>query len=143
MAFFFLYNITISSHSPTFQYSPARNGPIYQGWNASYSGRPDVSWPINAQDIGFTTHRTTLPGASAELTWTGTAVSAYGTANGAYSFLVDGRVPESNGAYPRDGILGRVIGLPYGEHTMIIRTETNLPFSLSGVVLTVGLGAEL
>jgi glycosidase len=139
MALVDLQNITVSSQSPTFQYSPARDGPINTGWNVTYTGNNDSAYALQTLGRGETSHRTSLLGAYVELDWTGTAVYVYGSAasNSSYQLAVDG-IPFPAVADLTQGFLGSILGLTYGEHTLRVTTQDSQLFSVQGATLTIG-----
>ena len=140
------YNITISSQCPNFQYYPARDGLINQGWNVTYSGSNDSQWyfdGVSEIGVGIPSHRTALPGAYVELRWLGTAIYLYGSVSpySVHSIQVDGIEARGTGDL-NSGLLARVIGLPYGPHKLHLSTGDNQVLTLRGAVLTVGLGGD-
>jgi|ERR1700722_5515304 len=136
-------NITINCQSPTFRYSPSRDGPISQGWNLTYSGSDDSKWSQNIEGLGLAYHRTNLSGAYFEFDWTGTAIYVYGNAsqNASYQTTVDGTTVQAN-ANLNDSLLASVKELTYGPHTLRVTTENAQLFAVRGAVLTVGMGVQ-
>jgi hypothetical protein len=137
------YNITVNSQSPNFQYQPQRDGPIDQGWNVTYSRSNDSTYYPGQLGMGYSSHRTSLPGAFVELDWSGTAVYVFGNAlaASAYNVTVDGALAE--GARDLNGaLLGSAKNLPYGQHRLRVATQDNTTVSISGVVLTIGVGSD-
>ena len=137
------YNISINSQSPNFQFRPQRDGPIDQGWNVTYTLSNESDWQLHLSGDGFSSHRTSLPGAFVELDWTGTAVYVYGSAlsNSIYNVTVDG-APANGTSDLVQGLLGSATNLTYGEHTLRVATGDSRIFSISGVVLTIGVGSD-
>jgi hypothetical protein len=154
------YNFTITNQSPLFQYSPFRDGPISNGWNVSYAagkipgsltrvgaGVSHLNSFVNST-LNFTiwnvqpsSHSTTFVGASAELSWTGTAIYLYGegSQNG-YTIELDGTVTtQTPGVLNDPGLLFSQSGLTYGPHSLILKVVQS-GVTISNAIITVGMG---
>ncbi|EJT96819.1 hypothetical protein DACRYDRAFT_19113 [Dacryopinax primogenitus] len=126
------YNLSLSSSSPAFIYSPFRdgywgtNGDLAGGWRSSFKGAP-LSWPaanINNLIDGVAYEETWKDGASVTFTFEGTgfyfcltsyapntySVSMNGTAAG---YLIQTGPCGSNG-----NVMAFMDNLPYGSHTV-------------------------
>jgi hypothetical protein len=109
------YNITIGSQASNIRYHPARNGPIEESWNLTYSQTNDFT--LKANGIGVPSRRTTHAGAKIEMDWFGTAAYLFGFAKpSTYCISVDGG--EEQDGQPAGELLGKVEGLEYGNHTL-------------------------
>ncbi|KAL0575307.1 hypothetical protein V5O48_006658 [Marasmius crinis-equi] len=135
------YNVTLSSQTASISYSPAREGSIDAGWNSTYSaGSRDTGYG-RPQGLGTNYHRTTLTGASLEFEWIGTAVYLYGNATaGSYSITVDGQDVGASNDVPQGGLLGRKIGLKYGDHTAKLTVLGKGEVAFEYAQVTIGLG---
>ncbi|KAE9394475.1 hypothetical protein BT96DRAFT_1047569 [Gymnopus androsaceus JB14] len=137
------YNVTINSQAANLFYEPYKDGDSSGGWNFTYTLIPDsvAVWTIAN---GTSYHRTTFPGASMTLTFSGTDIYLYGNASaGSYSISVDGgtAIQGSNNA-PQGELLDAVTDLSYGNHTvMLTSTGTNeVAFQYADVTIeTIGI----
>ncbi|KAE9388666.1 hypothetical protein BT96DRAFT_926935 [Gymnopus androsaceus JB14] len=121
------YNVTINSQTANLFYEPYRDGEPSGGWNLTYTLIPDGAAPKTTAN-GTSYHRTTFPGASMALTFTGTDVYLYGNASaGSYSVSVDGgTVTQGANDVSQGGLLDAVTNLSYGNHTVTLAsTGTN------------------
>ncbi|ESK80787.1 hypothetical protein Moror_8504 [Moniliophthora roreri MCA 2997] len=134
------YNITLSSQTASFLYSPSRDTNITEGWNVTYSGGRttlDARWGLQGTGIDF--HRKSLAGASLEFGWTGTACYLYGKAEpGSYRVYVD---DEELVGVPQDGLLGSKSGLTYGSHSANLSVVGGSTVAFQYVDLIIGIGS--
>ncbi|KZP00806.1 hypothetical protein CALVIDRAFT_213921 [Calocera viscosa TUFC12733] len=91
------YNVTLGSESPLFSYSPVRDGPATQGWNASYSG--STAYVPGADGVGTAFRHTENDGASFSVQFVGTAYWLCVSANGGttYNFTENGHSLPTSG----------------------------------------------
>lgn len=137
------YNITVLDQSPTFLYSPYRDGNLTDSWKVFYSNSPDASYDPTHNNSnlasGTSTHSTTMVGASVEIDFMGTAVSLAGSGTaGAYSTSLDNG--QAIIGAPSDGNLVSHSGLDYGTHTLVLNVIQNQQLNLTSALLTVGVG---
>ncbi|KAF9262748.1 hypothetical protein L218DRAFT_845337, partial [Marasmius fiardii PR-910] len=134
-------NVTISSQTGTIQYLPAREGPVENGWNTSYSdGAVDTGYG-RAQGVGTDYHRTSYAGATMEFGWTGTAVYLYGNATaGSYSITVDDEDINASSDVPQGGLLGSKTRLTYGGHKVKLSVLGKGEVAFSYAQATIGAG---
>lgn len=139
----FAYNVTISSASPAIQYYPSRDGPISEGWNASYSKSRDDTYQRMQLAQGYAIRRTAAANAYFELEWFGTAAYVYGYTDPStrYNISVDDTIVPSNADLPNN-LLGYTLGLKAGPHRLKVQTLDSQPFSVLGTVLTLDVGVE-
>ncbi|ESK87237.1 hypothetical protein Moror_5825 [Moniliophthora roreri MCA 2997] len=135
------YNITLSSQSPAFVYSPshAENGtPEGAHNNGTVHGVVIGAGEAYVQ----ATHSL----ASMSLTWVGTVVYLYGFSTSPESYWIE--IDEGNARNlrvdPESNLLASVTGLSYGNHTISLHNNdvgaTLLTFHYA--VLTIGIGYE-
>ncbi|KAL7424943.1 hypothetical protein Q5752_000630 [Cryptotrichosporon argae] len=86
----FQYNQSTSSASPRLAFWPSRSGTLAQTWNDSDSVLTWATWAPDTLGEGLSIHTTTLVGATASVSWQGTAVWFAGAGTGAYALDVDG-----------------------------------------------------
>ncbi|KAF7301872.1 hypothetical protein MIND_00753100 [Mycena indigotica] len=126
-------NITVSDQSPTWEYSPEREGASSSGWSSDFSPEPPYD-PTHASSnlaSGVSSHTTTLSGATARLSFVGTAVSIYGAGtSGAYSTTLDNG-PEDAGN--PSGSLLATYGALNGSvmHTITLKATQGQSLTLS------------
>ncbi|OSX56608.1 hypothetical protein POSPLADRAFT_1159710 [Postia placenta MAD-698-R-SB12] len=135
-----LYNFTFTDQSAYVIFLPYRDGPLDSQWNVSYSQSAQDDWSYsNNLGKGISSHKTTLVGASVELSWTGTGVWIYGTGDrAAYTVQIDFD-PAVLGQGDNEGVLFTQTNLTYGPHDLTL-TVLNSLISITGVNITVGLG---
>jgi len=116
------FNLTVEDSSPLISYSPAGS------WNDTPSGDP-----LASSYSGGSYHTTSTNGATATITFTGTAFSVYGGRRpnyGTYSVTVDGRPITSSTAQSNDAsarqLLATAVGLPYGPHTAVLTSTSGV-----------------
>ncbi|KAG7449415.1 uncharacterized protein BT62DRAFT_917966 [Guyanagaster necrorhizus] len=140
-----LYNLTVLDQSPTFIYSPYREGDLNSSWKVFYSNSPDSSYDSthNSDNLasGTSLHSTTLQGASLQISFVGTAIylSGSGTA-GSYSTTLDGG--DAVDGNPANGYLVSHDGLDYEAHTLVLNTTSTLQLNVTSALMTVGVGDE-
>ncbi|KAE9401140.1 hypothetical protein BT96DRAFT_918984 [Gymnopus androsaceus JB14] len=134
------YNVTINSQTANLFYEPYRDGDPSGGWNLTYTLVPDGAAPETTAN-GTSYHRTTFPGASMALTFTGTDIYLYGNASaGSYSISVDGgTATQGANDVSQGGLLDAVTSLSYGNHTVTLAsTGTNeVAFQYTDVTIVV------
>lgn len=140
-----LYNLTVPDQSPTFIYSPYREGDLNSSWKVFYSNSPDSSYDSshNSSNLasGISLHSTTLQGASLQISFMGTAIYLAGSgAAGAYSTTLDGG-DTVNGS-PANGYLVSHDGLDYEAHTLVLNTTSTSQLNVTSALMTVGIGNE-
>ncbi|KZP00802.1 hypothetical protein CALVIDRAFT_533135 [Calocera viscosa TUFC12733] len=121
------YNISLGEESPTFQYTPVRDGPVTEGWNSSYSGQIEWSGLEGKLGIGTPYRRTELNGAGFSLVFHGTALYlCLSTNSGAgYALTIDNNAvtktasasDQACSSFPGSEVLVVADGLSYGSHT--------------------------
>ncbi|KZP00807.1 hypothetical protein CALVIDRAFT_552509 [Calocera viscosa TUFC12733] len=123
-----LYNISLGEESPTFQYTPVRDGPVTEGWNSSYSGNIEWSGLEGSPGIGTPYRRTELDGAGFTLAFHGTALYLCLTTNSGagYTLTIDNNAVTKTASasdqacsnfFPGSEVLVVADGLTYGSHT--------------------------
>ncbi|PBL02768.1 hypothetical protein ARMGADRAFT_1159262 [Armillaria gallica] len=140
-----LFNLTVPDQSPTFIYSPYREGDLNSSWKVYYSNSPDSSYDSshNSSNLasGQSLHSTTLQGASLEISFMGTAIYLNGSGTaGAYSTTLDGG-DAVNGS-PADAYLVSHDGLDYEAHTLVLNTTSTSQLNVTSATVTVGIGNE-
>ncbi|KAJ7648495.1 hypothetical protein B0H17DRAFT_429947 [Mycena rosella] len=133
-------NITVPDQSPTWLYSPDREGVSSSSWQSVWSGSPDSSYDAthNASNIaqGTSSHITTFPSASAQIDFVGSAVSIYGQGTaGAYSTTLDGG--NAVAGSPTGSVLASYSGLGDGKHTIILKVTQPQQLTLSYATVTI------
>ncbi|KAF8195649.1 hypothetical protein K438DRAFT_2016928 [Mycena galopus ATCC 62051] len=132
-------NITVTDQSPAFAYLPNREDP--NAWQSSWTGSPDSSYDAthtqNNIPQGTSSHVVALSGASAQITFVGSAVTIYGegTAN-AYTTTLDNgsSVPGA----PAGSMLATYGGLNgTATHTLLLKTTQSTQLSLTYATFTV------
>ncbi|KAJ8088464.1 hypothetical protein PM082_022537 [Marasmius tenuissimus] len=137
------YNISIPDSSPTFTYSPFREGDVASGWKSFYTGSPeemyDNTFNNTNRGSGTSSHNTSKQGATFELSFMGTAVYIYGTGSaGAYTTSLDDGAAVTGS--PQDGILASYANLEYKTHKLQLTLTQSQTLSLSTALVTVGVG---
>ncbi|KAF8845975.1 hypothetical protein BDN67DRAFT_7312 [Paxillus ammoniavirescens] len=83
--------ININDTSPLYSYSPYYDGVgLENGWEIWYSGSGFNSTTPASLSSGYTSHITSLPGASVSLDFYGSAITLYGIANCTFDVTLDG-----------------------------------------------------
>jgi len=146
------YNITLGEESPTFQYTPFRDGPVTEGWNSSYSGSIEWLGSEGSTGIGTPYRRTELNGAGFTLDFTGTALYLCLTSNNqaGYTVTVDNSAitkiastsDSACSSFPGAEVLLVADGLSYGPHTATLNATLSGDESLDfyGGVVTLSAG---
>ncbi|KAK1223483.1 hypothetical protein PQX77_013641 [Marasmius sp. AFHP31] len=137
------YNISIPDSSPTFTYSPFREGDVASGWKSFYTGSPeevyDNTFNNTNQGSGTSSHNTSKQGATFELSFMGTAVYIYGTGSaGAFTTSLDDGAAVTGS--PKDGILASYANLEYKTHKLQLTLTQSQTLSMSSALVTVGVG---
>ncbi|KAG7096724.1 hypothetical protein E1B28_004137 [Marasmius oreades] len=138
-----LYNFSIPDSSPTFSYSPNREGEdVKSGWKSFYSNSPDSTYDSTHQSpnnpSGTSSHSTSMQGASFEISFMGTAVYIYGSATpGAYTTRLD---EKEAGGQPSNGLLASYSGLAYKQHTFSLNVTQAQNLTIMSGTFTVGVG---
>ncbi|EJU01018.1 hypothetical protein DACRYDRAFT_22836 [Dacryopinax primogenitus] len=149
------YNITLGEESPTFQYSPVRDGPATAGWNSSYSGTTVWLGNEGTTGIGTPYRHTELNGAGFTLNFEGTALYLCLTSNNqaVYHLTIDNVAyttvaPSSDLAcstFPGAQTLLYANKLPYGSHIATFNTTmsgTGESLDFYGGVVTLSAGPQ-
>ncbi|KAK0461922.1 uncharacterized protein EV420DRAFT_1640223 [Desarmillaria tabescens] len=120
-----LSNLTVLDQSPTFIYSPYREGDLN----------------IILETSGTSLHSTTLQGASLQISFMGTAIylAGSGTAGGYSTTLDGGDAVDGN---PANGYLVSHDGLDYEAHTLVLNTTSTSQLNVTSALMTVGIGDE-
>ncbi|KAK0206760.1 hypothetical protein DFS33DRAFT_1381855 [Desarmillaria ectypa] len=140
-----LYNLTVLDQSPTFIYSPYREGDLNSSWKVFYSNSPDSSYDSthNSTNLasGTSLHSTTLQGASLQISFLGTAIylAGSGAADAYFTTLDGGDAIDGN---PVNGYLVSHDGLDYETHTLVLNTTSTSLLNVTSAVMTVGIGDE-
>lgn len=134
------YNITINSQTANLQYKPYKDGASSGGWNLTYTLIPE-SAAAKTTASGISYHRTTFPGASMALTFTGTDVYLYGNASaGSYSVSVDGgTATKGTNNVPNGGLLDAITNLSYGNHTVTLASTGKEEVAFQYADVTIGI----
>jgi len=120
-------------------YLPARDGLLSLGWNITYPGPPIPKDPTYG--VGTSTHRTTLSGATIEFRFKGTAAYLLGDAPaGSYTVSIDKGKAVPGKPDSARGVLAALTGLHYADHTIHLTVVKSVQVSVSGAILTVGMG---
>ncbi|KAJ7178923.1 hypothetical protein C8R46DRAFT_618846 [Mycena filopes] len=132
-------NITILDQSPTFIYSPDREGSSSSEWVSAWTGSADSTYdathtqPNIAQ--GTSSHFTTLAGATVEIDFFGVAVTIYGQGTaGAYTTTLDGASPVSGKG---GSMLATYGGLTDAKHTITLKATQSQTLSLTHADITI------
>ncbi|KAJ3473874.1 hypothetical protein NLI96_g12779 [Meripilus lineatus] len=107
------FNVTLDDSSPMFSYLPYGDGPVDEGWRAWYS-QIGFNNDCGKESVGDSLHITSSAGASVQLTFSGTAVYLFGTANSSYEVSLDTRTTSF--PPPLDNLLFSAVGLLPGTH---------------------------
>ncbi|KAE9394472.1 hypothetical protein BT96DRAFT_186751 [Gymnopus androsaceus JB14] len=134
------YNVTINSQTANLVYEPYKDGDPSGGWNLTYTLIPDGATPETTAS-GTSYHRTTFPGASMTLTFTGTDIYLYGNASaGSYSVSVDGgNATQGANDVPQGGLLDAVTNLSYGNHTVTLASTGTNEVAFQHADVTIGI----
>ncbi|WWD20102.1 hypothetical protein CI109_104576 [Kwoniella shandongensis] len=136
------YNISVSDQSPTIIYKPELDTYPNLGWNLTYTDSSYATYSPDAIGKGISAHNTTVQGATATLSWLGTAVYVRLDASvGNVSVVVDGTKGAERSS--DDGIMF-VKGLEEKWHTVVIQVTGRAGVKLYGITFTtvVGLGQD-
>ncbi|KAE9401139.1 hypothetical protein BT96DRAFT_856728 [Gymnopus androsaceus JB14] len=134
------YNVTINSQTANLVYKPYKDGDLSGGWNLTYTLVPDGAAPETTAN-GTSYHRTTFPGASMALTFTGTDIYLYGNASaGSYSVAVDGgTATQGANDVPQGGLLDAVTSLSYGNHSVTLTSTGTNEVAFQYADVTIGI----
>ncbi|KAF9269192.1 hypothetical protein L218DRAFT_994105 [Marasmius fiardii PR-910] len=137
------FNVTLSSQTATILYTPYRDGDRATGWNVSYTyGAQDFGYGT-PQGVGIDYHTTSFPGAALQFNWTGTAVYFYGNASlNTFSITVDDMESLQTFDAPNGGLLGKMEGLDYGDHSakLTVTDSGGKEVAFQYAQVTIGLG---
>ncbi|KZP00805.1 hypothetical protein CALVIDRAFT_533139 [Calocera viscosa TUFC12733] len=157
------YNITLGEESPTFQYTPVRDGPVSEGWNSSYSGNTEWNNLEDTVGVGTPYRRTEVDGAGFSLVFHGTALYLCLTTNSTngiddgigdtvtVALTIDNNAvgktasasDQACSSFPGSEILLFAEGLTYGSHTAeFIATMSDIHTSVNfyGGIVTLSAG---
>ncbi|ESK83854.1 hypothetical protein Moror_13492 [Moniliophthora roreri MCA 2997] len=136
------YNVTISSQTASVLYSPDRDTTPDRGWNITYS-HGATSTPYGPTGVGADYHRTSVSGATMQLSWVGTALYLYGNAApGSYKIAVDNIELSELAADLQVGLLGSKTGLSYGSHTATLTVVGGSEVAFQYAEVTIGVGYQ-
>ncbi|KAJ4483177.1 hypothetical protein J3R30DRAFT_3697952 [Lentinula aciculospora] len=123
------FNLTVEDSSPLISYSPAG------AWSDSPSNDT-----LLASYSGSSYHTTSTQGATATITFTGTAITIFGGHRqnyGRYQISMDGQtVVASESSAGQDAfqqILGTASGMSNGKHTVVITSSSTSPIDIDYV----------
>ncbi|KAL0069421.1 hypothetical protein AAF712_003446 [Marasmius tenuissimus] len=136
------YNLTIPSQTGSLIYYPSRttDRTASDGWELAYPSVVDTKLP-ERRGRGADFHRSTKAGASITFNWLGTAIYVYGNATkDSYKFSVDGQDVHETFDVPEGGLLGSKTGMPYKEHTAMLKVVGGEGLAFQYADLTIGLG---
>ncbi|KAJ7044564.1 hypothetical protein C8F04DRAFT_1249842 [Mycena alexandri] len=133
-------NITILDQSPTFIYSPDREGSSASAWQSAWTDSQDSTYDAthtqNNIPQGTSSHFTTLAGATVDIDFMGVAVSIYGQGTaGAYTTTLDGASPVTGN--PSGSMLATYGGLTDAKHTITLTATKSQTLSLSYATITI------
>ncbi|KAJ7781017.1 hypothetical protein B0H16DRAFT_604742 [Mycena metata] len=133
-------NITILDQSPTFIYSPDREGSSDSTWQSAWSGSSDSTYDSthvqNNIPSGTSSHFTTVAGATVDIDFMGVAVSLYGQGTaGAYTTTIDGKNAVTGN--PSGSMLATYGGLTDAKHTITLTATKSQTLSLSYATITI------
>ncbi|KAJ6539566.1 hypothetical protein B0H19DRAFT_1269872 [Mycena capillaripes] len=134
-------NITVLDQSPTWLFEPDREGLAASSWQSSWTGSPDSSYDSTHTQTniatGTSSHVTSLAGATAQIDFTGSAISIYGQGTaGAYSTTLDGGAPVTGS--PVGSMLATYGGLDdTPKHTLVLTATKSQTLSLSYATFTI------
>ncbi|KAJ7682571.1 hypothetical protein DFH06DRAFT_298460 [Mycena polygramma] len=134
-------NITVLDQSPTWVYSPDREGASSSSWQSSWTGSADSSYDSTHTQSniasGSSAHFTSLAGASAQIAFTGSAITLYGQGTaGAYTTTLDGKSPVTGS--PSGPVLATYGGLnETAQHTLLLTSTKAQNLSLSYATFTI------
>lgn len=113
------FNVSASNQSPMIIYSPSRDGPANSTWSPT---TPGVA-PDN-QSHYHTWRSTSFEGATASISWFGTAMWWWGQVNGSVRMLVDG--VEDNQVAGQQNVMACVTNLSDAWHnsTLVVMSGT-------------------
>ncbi|KAJ7930004.1 hypothetical protein B0H13DRAFT_1962802 [Mycena leptocephala] len=136
-----IVNITVLDQSPTFLYSPDREGVSSNSWQSAWTGSADSSYDLTHTQPniaqGTSSHVTSRAGATVEIEFMGVAVSLYGQGTaGAYTTVLDSGSPVSGS--PSGSMLATYGGLnDTVKHKIELRVTESQPLSLSYATFTI------
>ncbi|KAL1413763.1 hypothetical protein Q8F55_001545 [Vanrija albida] len=133
------HNFTISDMSPMLTYTNAG------AWNASWTQSNWTTWVGNDTRIGYgdSLHTTTEVGSSVALSFVGTGVAFFGSADGGVSLQVDGGAAATTTlSNVVNGSLAGIGGLEYAYHTVKLALASGSALTLKSVVITTAIGGE-
>lgn len=136
------YTLSIPDSSPIFIYSDL-NSNLSLGWNVTYGSAADPTLvpgrlpPPNS----LSTHRTSLVGATASISWFGTAIYLLGSGTpGAYSTSIDYQTPAIGVPSSDTNSLGSWAGLDNAKHTIELIVTEPIEVGLQGAQLSIVIG---
>ncbi|KAF7352597.1 hypothetical protein MVEN_01225200 [Mycena venus] len=134
-------NITVTDQSPSWIYTPNREGVSSSSWQSSWTGSPDSSYDSTHATTniaqGTSSHFTAVAGATVQIDFVGSAVSVYGQGTaGAYSTTLDGGTPITGS--PVGSMLATYGGLnATTKHTLVLNAIKSQQLSLSYATFTI------
>jgi len=139
-------NVTVTDMSPMMIYSPSSSGPMDSAWNQTWTnaswGQYTPLWPVDRLDDGtmpVSAHTTRFMGASASISFMGTAVYFYGMAQGSFSLEAGGQTTEVKLESTTTGLLASATGLANVAQEAKI-TLLSGEITINHVVVTVEVG---
>ncbi|KAJ7180326.1 hypothetical protein C8R43DRAFT_941973 [Mycena crocata] len=136
-----LLNITVLDQSPTFIYSPNREGVASSSWQSAWSGSADSTYDSthakNNIAQGTSSHFTSLSGATVQIDFVGVAVTLHGQGTaGAYTTTLD--EGQAVAGSPAGSVLATYGGLSAtSKHTIMLRVTQAQTLSLSYATFTI------
>ncbi|KAJ3724847.1 hypothetical protein C8R42DRAFT_662755 [Lentinula raphanica] len=131
------FNLTVEDSSPLISYSPA----------GAWSDSPSNDTLLSSYS-GSSYHTTSTQGATATITFTGTAITIFGGHRpnyGTYEISVDGQdVVASESSAGQDEfqqLMGTISGLSNGQHTAVVTSSTSSPIDIDYVDIQTQVGA--
>lgn len=125
------YNLTIPAQSPALLFAPYRDGNMAGGWNSSGADSDDGKF------------RTSFIGATASISWTGTAIYLLGqAAPGSYTTSLDGASDIPGSPNADEDLLASYVGLTQGDHTLQLSITDAQEVDISAAIITVGIVSE-
>lgn len=114
------FNVSASNQSPMIIYSPSRAGPANSTWSPTTPGVP----PADNESDYDTSRSTSFVGATASISWFGTAMWWWGEVNGSVRMFVDGI--ETNQAAGQQNVMACVTELNDAWHnsTLVVMSGT-------------------
>lgn len=133
------HNFTISDMSPMLTYTNPG------AWNASWTQSNWSTWVSNDTRFGNgdSMHTATEVGSSVTLSFVGTGVEFFGSADGGVSLTVDtGSATTNTLSQVVNTSLAGVRGLDYAYHTVKLALASGSALTLKNVVITTAIGGE-